>query len=428
MSALEKNRGMNVLEKNSFIVILILTLISFLSLTQCVEGNENPNANDCDCIAVETDDYPFHRPVTLGLIGIYQRFISPIKATSCPMSPSCSRYAYDSFKHYNPFNAFAMTADRLHRCGHDLDNYETVEVSGNTRFFDPPLNGIPKKISIYPSLQISTKLNVLGSNISADILDGDARLFNYAEVLESERKYNEAIIEYRRLISYFPASPYSKQAMKSVLRCYYKTEQYLSAIQWGEGLLKGGEFVEEDNEIKFFIGLSYFKLGNYQFARDYFAEIKKDKDDFKGESILLEGLSYAKEDKWEKAEKIFAQIKPDSKFYNNAEQAIKLSGEGKNLRKKNPVIAGVLSIIPGLGYLYSGYEQTALASFIVNGLFMWGTAEAFKQKNEGLGITLGIFSLGWYSGNIYGSVKSAQRSNIKAKNDLLFRFDFGFEY
>jgi len=428
VSTFEKNRGIIVPKKNSFIVILAVVLISLLSLTQCVEGNEDPDANDCDCIAVETDAYSFHRPVTLGLIRIYQRFISPVRASSCPMSPSCSRYAYDSFKYYNPFKAFAMTADRLHRCGHDLDNYETVEDSGHVRFSDPPIKVSSSKISTYQSFQLSGGLNGSVSNVSADILDEDARLFKYAEVLESERKYNEAIIEYRRLISYFPASPYHKQAMKSVLRCYYKTEQYLSAINWGEELLKGGEFLEEDNEIKFFMGLSYFKLGNYQFARDYFAEIRKDKDDFKEKSILLEGLSYAEEDKWEKAEKIFAQIKPDSKFYSNAEQAIELSGEGKNLRKKNPVIAGVLSIIPGLGYLYSGYEQTALASFIVNGLFMWGTAEAFKQKNEGLGITLGIFSLGWYSGNIYGSVKSAQRSNIKAKNDLLFRFDFGFEY
>ncbi|MEW6215299.1 MAG: hypothetical protein AB1478_08910 [Nitrospirota bacterium] len=238
-----------------------------------------------------------------------------------------------------------------------------------------------------------------------------------------------ALIEYRRLIFYFPNSLYLKQAMKSILHCYYKTAQYLLAIHWGQELLNTVDLLEEENEINFFMGLSYLKVGNYRLARKHFNEvIAIDESNFKEKGILLKGLSFAKEENWEEAERTFAQIKIDSRFFNNAKQSIELSKQGKRLRKKSPVIAGLLGIVPGLGYLYSGYEQTALASFIVNGLFILGTVEAFKQGNEGLGIMLGIISSGFYSGNIYGSVQSAQRSNVKSKNDLLLKFDLGFEF
>lgn len=423
-------------------VTLVFTIIFLFSLTGLAVGTnvqrigkeEVREAIDFKrSLSSEEEAYPFHRLVTLGAIRFYQRFISPVKAHSCPMYPSDSRYAYEAFRRYDPLTAFMMTADRLHRCSHDLDNYERVEVSGFIKFFDPlePSSTIPPSLRI-PSLK---PLKIFSfeakepDKFALDLSGEDSHLFSFAQMLESEGDYKQALIEYRRLTLYFPNSPYKKQAMKSMLRCYYKSEEYLAAIHWGEELLSKGDMIEEEDEIKFLIGLSYFKVENYQSARKYFSEMMDNgKDDLREKGILLEGLSYAKERKWEESEKAFAQIKPDSKFYDNAKQSIELSKRGKNLHKKSPVIAGLLGIVPGLGYLYSGYEQTAVASFIVNGLFIYGTVEAFKQHNEGLGIMLGIISLGWYSGNIYGSVKSAQRSNIKAERDILFKFDLGFEY
>ncbi len=81
--------------------------------------------------------YPFHHFVTLGAIRAYQILISPSKGDICHMHPHCSLYGYQAFKQYNSFRAFLMTADRLYRCGHDLDNYETIDVDGSVRFFDP---------------------------------------------------------------------------------------------------------------------------------------------------------------------------------------------------------------------------------------------------------------------------------------------------
>ena len=96
------------------------------------------------------------------------------------------------------------------------------------------------------------------------------------------------------------------------------------------------------------------------------------------------------------------------------------------LKKKNPKTAAILSIIPGLGYLYCGYPKTAISSFSVNGLLMWGTKSAFEEDNRGLGIFLGGMSLGLYAGNIYGPYHTAEEKNKKMVQDHLNKFSLDF--
>lgn len=86
---------------------------------------------------LSTAPYPFYQFVTLGAIRAYQLWISPSHGSFCPMYPSCSHYAYQAFQDKNILEAFFLAADRLHRCGHDLTNYQAIEVAGDVRFSDP---------------------------------------------------------------------------------------------------------------------------------------------------------------------------------------------------------------------------------------------------------------------------------------------------
>jgi hypothetical protein len=78
---------------------------------------------------------------------------------------------------------------------------------------------------------------------------------------------------------------------------------------------------------------------------------------------------------------------------------------------KRPGLAAALGIVPGLGYLYTGHTQTAIASLIVNGVFVGATWQAFREDQDVLGGFLAVFSLSWYAGNIYGAAHSADRAN-----------------
>ena len=80
-------------------------------------------------------------------------------------------------------------------------------------------------------------------------------------------------------------------------------------------------------------------------------------------------------------------------------------------RDKKPWLGGVLGIVPGLGYAYSGEYANAARSLILNSLFLWGMVETAEDDEWGVFavITFGEFT--WYSGSIYGGIDSAHRWN-----------------
>ena len=70
-------------------------------------------------------------------LRVYQSVISPTKGHYCPTFPSCSAYSVQAMRQYGVLQGLVMTADRLHRCGHDVQQYALVETPGGTRYEDP---------------------------------------------------------------------------------------------------------------------------------------------------------------------------------------------------------------------------------------------------------------------------------------------------
>ncbi|HUT04050.1 MAG TPA: membrane protein insertion efficiency factor YidD [bacterium] len=65
------------------------------------------------------------------LIRFYQKFISPIDATSCRMYPSCSAFASEAFMRHGFLRGMLLTSDRLMRdCLFADSNYTLVKRGG----------------------------------------------------------------------------------------------------------------------------------------------------------------------------------------------------------------------------------------------------------------------------------------------------------
>ena len=79
--------------------------------------------------------------------------------------------------------------------------------------------------------------------------------------------------------------------------------------------------------------------------------------------------------------------------------------------RKSPLLGGLLGIIPGLGYLYSGEYGNAARSLFLNGIFIWGMVETAQEDYWGLFSVITFGELTWYSGSIYGGIDSAHRYN-----------------
>lgn len=72
------------------------------------------------------------------LLFVYQKGISPVNGKNCPMYPSCSSYAKEAISNRGVVLGILSAADRLHRCGHDLQLYEKVYVEGEYLRYDYP--------------------------------------------------------------------------------------------------------------------------------------------------------------------------------------------------------------------------------------------------------------------------------------------------
>ena len=76
------------------------------------------------------------QPIILT-IEFYQNYLAKIKGSYCPMHPSCSEYARQAITEKN-FEGVLMTFDRLHRCSHDLENYNIIIINSKMRYLDEP--------------------------------------------------------------------------------------------------------------------------------------------------------------------------------------------------------------------------------------------------------------------------------------------------
>ena len=78
---------------------------------------------------------------------------------------------------------------------------------------------------------------------------------------------------------------------------------------------------------------------------------------------------------------------------------------------RSPTVGGLLGLVPGLGYAYSGEWGNAFRSIVLNGLFGWAMYECAAHDEWGLFAVSTFFELTWYTGSIYGGIDAAHRYN-----------------
>ena len=78
---------------------------------------------------------------------------------------------------------------------------------------------------------------------------------------------------------------------------------------------------------------------------------------------------------------------------------------------KSPRIGGLLGIVPGLGYAYSGEWGNMFRSIFLNGIFGWAMYECAAREEWGLFAITTFFEMTWYTGSIYGGIDAAHRYN-----------------
>ena len=263
-------------------------------------------------------------------------------------------------------------------------------------------------------------------NLSADSVQNDReKLLRFADQWFSELEYYRAVTEYRRFLSYYPETPMAPSVHLRIFDCYFLGNRHAEALAWAR---RTRDLYTLDNELvskgDLCIGRALLKLGNLSRARQHFAtavESARDPETL-SQAYYGIGVTYLREDRWEEGSEAFASVPPGTLMYDRAHVAASESLGGAQLALKRPLVAGLLNVVPGVGYAYVGMPKTAVSALLVNSLFAAATYSALNKKETGVGVLLGVLSFGWYTGGIYGAVVNANKHNLRIKEDFWDRF------
>lgn len=347
------------------------------------------------------------------LYNFYQNFISDTRSQKCPMYPSCSNYSMSTFKNKGAVKGLFFTTDRLMRCGHEHQFYQVASRGHEIKLLDTVLD------AERDSLLIDQRELQYSKNFNQKSKDADLDFFLY---LIDQNLYREAILEYHRI-------KHKNQSSSITLEYnYYKA---LMAIGEYEKVVFEHENIQDStlaNDPHLLIKLSeaLFKLHSFDEAVH---TLHKDISwgENKDRKHALKGYILAQHDAYKEAIHAYSQVSDNYIYKEYLSRNLKIIDQINRQRFKNPTLAGMLGIVPGAGYAYSGHVTTAISSFLLNGLLGYATYTSFKNNNYGVGILSGVFSAAFYIGNISGGAKAAKRYNesqIRShKKKLMYSFN-----
>ncbi|UCD32077.1 MAG: tetratricopeptide repeat protein [Desulfobacterales bacterium] len=267
--------------------------------------------------------------------------------------------------------------------------------------------------------------SLAGSNPKPDhqsslIIDADKQ-FDFAQHHFTTQAYAMAIIEYQRFIYFFSEDKRVPLALYRIGMSYYLMNRFQEAVESFEKVIH--QYADTDLSVKSYFMVSKSLLG----LKDSGSAIINlhnlialtDDVNVKDEANYRIGWIHLEMDSWEKATVFFAKISPHNKPKYRLERLSAELEKVKLLPKKDPEIAGLLSIIPGGGYLYCERYQDALIAFLLNGALIYAAYESFDEEHYALGGLISLVGLGFYAGNVYGAITSAHKYNRSKKGQFL---------
>lgn len=248
------------------------------------------------------------------------------------------------------------------------------------------------------------------------------KLLAFADHLYDKGDYYRAITEYERFIFYYPGHALSNQAKFQIGMCYLKGERFSQAVQRFRAVSNEYPNEEIGRKALFMLAEAYYQKKDYSLAIDTLLRFLDayPKDSRADAARIKLGWAYLARGDWRQAQEAFRMLPQDSPFHSEAAGLAEETGRYPDIPRKSPYIAGGLSaVLPGAGQLYVGRPMDAAASFLLNGLFIWATVDAFNKDNNVTGGILLFFESGWYLGNVYNAVSSAHKYNRMAEQDFL---------
>jgi tetratricopeptide (TPR) repeat protein len=250
-------------------------------------------------------------------------------------------------------------------------------------------------------------------------------LLSFADSLFEERDYYRAITEYKRFLHFFPEDGAAPGVVLRIAEGFLAGERWEEAEEALSRLARHyANSPEAESAALLHAGIPE-RHGNFAEAGSRYRRILEDPavpGPIRRESRYRLAWTLIEQDRFDAARKELEMVEGPA-----AESLADEMGGLDRLPLKSPNLAGGLSaLVPGTGQLYAGRPRDAALAFLLNAAFIWGALESFDDGNEVVGGILLFFEAGWYTGNIYNAVNSAQKFNRdlreRGKGSLRERF------
>ena len=238
----------------------------------------------------------------------------------------------------------------------------------------------------------------------------------YANFLFQSNEYSLAAKEYERII-FFDTTDF-KSKMKLIIS-YNKAGNYTRALYKVQSLFP--ETLSMPTEIAKEYSISLIKQNDLRGVRSFLNNYKE----FDNEEKAFFDLSVELFDQnWAKARDIVEKSKDIETL--SFLQLAAIANQTNDIRYKNPLISSGLSmVVPGLGKAWSGYWKDGLFSFLFTGIAVWQAYRGFDKHGtkSAYGWIYGGIALGFYSGNVYGSYKAANKYNETINHSIYHQLE-----
>lgn len=256
---------------------------------------------------------------------------------------------------------------------------------------------------------------------NAEVLLTADSLHDYARDRFNAGDYETAIFEFKRFVYFFPDHARTDGALFHIGQSYFSLGRYDAALSYYEKTVDGFPDSKFALQSRFQISRCYFRMNDpdaamqtlYQLSKTSRKQAVKDKAFYRLAWLSLKDGRIGQARSW------LDRISPAGRRTHSVTKLLAQIDELNALPRKSPFLAGVLSIIPGGGYLYCGRYQDAFIAFGLNAALMGAAYESFDNDLEVLGGVITLVDLGFYVGSIYGGIASAHKYNRAAYNQYI---------
>jgi hypothetical protein len=238
----------------------------------------------------------------------------------------------------------------------------------------------------------------------------------FADHLFGDGDYYRAITEYRRYLWLSRGrGDEAPRAALAIGEALARGEQWDAAGRQFDGVASRTTNDELRRAALFGAARAYLEDGRPELAKPRFRLLSTDESadsSLQMQSRLLLAWGHFDAGELDKARELFQSIATSSTPWAVQAQGVVDAIDRKgSLAMKDPLVAALLSVVPGGGHMYLGQWATGVTALAWNTLFIVAAVSAWLSGDWGIAAVLTFAELGWYSGSVFGAVAGAFRHN-----------------